>query len=267
MPPLPSPYAWGPYLKDQWGLEVKTDYLVIPAITDERTPGKYKFSRDRFFYFPLSSFTDQPIGRPLQGQRVLWARSLCPILGKLDARGEPAAPPPGVTFQPLLVVPRGEKSTWASSTARLEELGIQLQTGDGSYITPDYSAGDIPVPFDLAVAATKAENKEKGIKPARIVVMSVGTSLTDGYIKSRVEVRDAEGGTSYDDPPRANADLPINSIYWLIGRQGLISSGPIQATMREIPPTLYHALVVAYCVVLPLLVVGIGGLVMYRRSR
>ncbi len=266
MPPASAPYAWGQYLRDQWGLDVKCDYLIVPAITDEKTPGKYKFSRDRFIYFPLSSFTDQPIGRPLQGQRVLGAR-LCPILGKLDARGEPAAPPPGVTFQPVLVVPRGEKSTWASSTGRLEELGIQLQTGDGSYITPDYLAGDIPVPFDLAVAATKAENKEKGIKPARIVVMSVGTSLMDGYIKSRVEVLDTKGGTSYDDPPQANADLPINSIYWLIGRPGLISSGPVQATMREIPPTLRTLLVAAYCVALPLLVVGIGGLVMYRRSR
>jgi hypothetical protein len=37
--------------------------------------------------------------------------------------------------------------------------------------------------------------------------------------------------------------------------------------MREIPPTLRTLLVAAYCVALPLLVVGIGGLVMYRRSR
>jgi len=266
MPPASAPYAWGRYLKDQWGLDVKTDDLVIPAITSEKTPGKYKFVRDRFTYYPLSSFTDQPIGRPLQGQRVLWT-SLCPILGKLNARGEPAAPPPGVSFQPVLVVPRGEKATWASNSARLDELGFQLQTGEGSYITPDYSAGDIPVPFDLAVAATRAEDKDKGIKPTRIVVMSVGTSLMDGYLKRRVEVHDAEGGTAYDDPPRANADLPINSIYWLIGRPGLISSGPVQATMREIPQTLRTVLVAAYCVLLPLLVVAIGGLVMYRRSR
>jgi hypothetical protein len=172
-----------------------------------------------------------------------------------------------VSFQPVLVVPRGEKATWASNSARLDELGFQLQTGEGSYITPDYSAGDIPVPFDLAVAATRAEDKDKGIKPTRIVVMSVGTSLMDGYLKRRVEVHDAEGGTAYDDPPRANADLPINSIYWLIGRPGLISSGPVQATMREIPQTLRTVLVAAYCVLLPLLVVAIGGLVMYRRSR
>jgi hypothetical protein len=264
MPPASAPYAWGQYLRDQWGMDVKTDYLVVPAVTDEKTPGKYKVDAERFNYLPLSSFTDQPIGKPLQGQRVMWT-NLCPILGKLTTRGEPAPPPAGVTFQPVLRFPGADKATWA--TRRIQDLLAQFRTSEGSYISPDYEAGDIPVPFDLAVAATKAEDKEKGIKPVRIVVMTVGASLSSGYMDQEVPVRDAKGTLSLADPPRTNADLPINSIYWLIGRQGLISSGPIQATMREIPPTLYNALVVAYCVVLPMLIVGLGLLVMYRRSR
>ncbi len=264
MPPASAPYAWGPYLKGQWGLEVKTDYLIIPAVTDEKTPGKYKVDAERFSYLPLSSFTDQPIGKPLQGQRVMWT-NLCPILGTLNARGEPAQPPAGVTVQPVLSFPAADKSAWA--TRRIQDLLAQFRTSEGSYISPDYAAGDIPVPFNLAVAATRAEDKKEGTKPARIVVMTVGASLTSGYLDQEVPERDAKGALSLADPPRANADLPINSIYWLIGKQGLISSGPAQATMREIPPTLRTALVAAYCVVLPLLIVGIGGLVMYRRSR
>ncbi len=144
---------------------------------------------------------------------------------------------------------------------------MQFQTSEGSYISPDYAAGDLPVPFDLAVAATRAEDKENGIKPSRIVVMTVGASLTDGYLDREIPVRDAKGTLSLADPPRANADLPINSIYWLIGRQGLVASGPVQATMREIPPTLKTVLVIAYCVALPLIVLAVGGLVMYRRKR
>ena len=264
LPPASAPYAWGPYLRDQWGLDVKTDYLVVPAVTDEKTPGKYKVDAERFSYLPLSSFTDQPIGKPLQGQRVMWT-NLCPILGKLTARGEPAQPPAGVTIQPVLSFPRGDKATWA--TRRIQDLLAQFRTSEGSYISPDYEAGDIPVPFDLAVAATKAEDKEKLVKPVRIVVMTVGASLSSGYMDQEVPQRDAKGTLSLADPPRANADLPVNSIYWLIGRQGLISSGPVQATMREIPPALRTMLVAGYCVLLPLLVVAIGGLVMYRRSR
>jgi len=264
MPPASTPYAWGKYLRDQWGLDVKTDNLVIPAVTDARTPGRYKVDAERFNFLPLSSFTDQPIGKPLQGQRVMWA-NLCPIVGKLDAHGKPAEPPAGVTIQPVLGFGSGEKSTWA--TRRIQELLTQFQTSEGSNISPDYSAGDLPVPFDLAVAATKAQDKQKGVKPARIVVMTVGASLTDGYMDREVPVRDAKGTLSLADPPRANADLPINSVYWLIGRQGLIASGPMQATMREIPPTLKTVLMVAYCVVLPLIVLAVGGLVMYRRKR
>ena len=266
IPPASAPYAWGQYLRDQWGLDVKTNYLVVPAVTDEKTPGKYKVDAERFNFLPLSSFTDQPIGKPLQGQRVMWT-NLCPVVGILTTRGEPSEPPSGVTIQRVLSFPSGDKSTWA--TRRIQELLTQFRTSEGSYISPDYSAGagDLPVPFDLAVAATKAEDKEKGVKPVRIVVMTVGASLTSGYMDQEVPVRDAKGALSLADPPRANADLPINSIYWLIGRRGLISSGPVQATMREIPPTLRTLLVAAYCVVLPLLIVGIGGLVMYKRSR
>jgi len=97
--------------------------------------------------------------------------------------------------------------------------------------------------------------------------MTVGASLTDGYMDREVPVRDAKGTLSLADPPRANADLPINSIYWLIGRQGLVASGPVQATMREIPPMLKTGLMAAYCVVLPLIVLAAGGVVMYKRKR
>ena len=264
MPPASPPYAWGRYLRETWGLEVQTDYLVVPAVADGQTPGRYKVDAIRFNYLPLSSFSDQPVGKPLQGQRVMWT-NLCPITRKRNARGESADPPAGVNLQPVLTFPASDEATWA--TQRIQELVTQFRTTEGSYISPNYEAGDQRVPFALAVAATRAGNEDKNIKPSRILVMSVGASLTDGYLDREVQVHDAKGTISLADPPRANADLAINSVYWLIGRQGLIASGPVQATMREIPPTLKNVLIVIYCVLLPLLVLAVGGLVLYQRKR
>jgi len=264
MPPTQAPYAYGDYLRDEWGVDVKTDYLVVPAVTDDQMPGRYKVDGQRFSYLPLSAFSDHPIGKPLQAQRVLWA-NLCPIDRKKDARGDPAEPPPGVTIESLLAIPSHWKSTWA--TRRIQELLRQFQSVEGSYIWPDYAAGDMPAGFDVAVAATRAEDEERKITPARIVVLGVGSSLMDGYLDREVAVRDTKGTISLSDPPRANADLVVNSAYWLIGRENLIASGPVQATMKEIPPGMKVLLVVIYCGVLPALVVGVGSLVMLKRRR
>jgi hypothetical protein len=263
-PPMAAPYAWNNYLRDAWGLEAQTDYLVIPAVTDDKTPGKYKVDGQRFSYLPLSSFSDFPIGKPLQAQRVMWA-NLCPVMRKKDARGDIAPPPPGVNVQSVLGVPADWKSTWA--TRRIQELLAQFQNGEGSYIWPIYEAGDMPAPFDVAVAATRAEDKAKGVSPARIVVLCEGQSLMDGYLDREVAVRDAKGTISLTDPPRADADLLLNSAYWLIGRQNLIASGPVQATMKEIPQGLKLGLVLLYCGALPAVVLGIGGLVLLKRKR
>lgn len=170
-----------------------------------------------------------------------------------------------MTIESLLAIPPHWKSTWA--TRRIQDLLRQFQSVQGSYIWPDYAAGDLPAGFDVAVAATRAEDKDKKISPARIVVLGVGSSLMDGYLDREVAVRDTKGTISLTDPPRANADVVINSAYWLIGRQNLIASGPVQATMKEIPPGMKALLVVIYCGVLPALVVGIGSLVMLRRRR
>ena len=264
MPPMQSPYAYADYLRDRWGIDVKTDYLVIPAVTDDQTPGRYKVDGQRFSYLPLSAFSDHPVGKPLQAQRVLWA-NLCPVDRRKDARGDPAEPPPGVSIESLLAIPPHWKSTWA--TRRIQELLEQFQSIEGSYIWPNYAAGDLPAGFDVAAAATRAEDKERKITPARVVVLGVGSSLMDGYLDREVAVRDTKGTISLTDPPRANADLVINSAYWLIGRQNLIASGPVQATMKEIPPGMKVLLVVIYCGVLPALVVGIGSLVLLKRRR
>ncbi len=274
MPPMQTPYAYGDYLRDEWGIDVLTDYLVIPAVSDEKMPGRYKVDGQRFSYLPLSSFTDHPIGKPLQAQRVLWT-NLCPVVSKRDVRGRPAEAPEGVEISPILGIPASWQSTWA--TRRIEDLLRQFQGSEGSYIWPDYEAGDLRAPFDVAVAATRSvESAEPestqpaagpDVQPARLVVLGAGASLMDGYLSQDVAVREADGTISLRPPPRANADLLINSVYWLTGRETLIASGPVQATMKAIPPTAKIALAAVYCGLLPAAVIGIGLLVMFKRRR
>ena len=261
MPPAPQDYPYASYLRDEWGIDPRTDSLLIPAVTDEQNPGRYKFDPQRFRFLSLNAFTDQPIGQPLTDQRVLW-RFCCPIQRTKDARGEPKAPPKGVQVETILRVPAHWKATWA--TSNIERLDRLIRGGAGSYIFPDVGR-DVEPPMDLAVAASRAADPNGSVKPARVVVLGVGSSMMDGYLDSPVPVFDTRGTISVTDPPRANADLVINSVYWLVGRRNLIAAGPATATMREIAPALKYALVVLYCVLLPAAVVGIGGIVLWRR--
>ncbi len=255
-PPVRPAYGFGDYLREQWGIDVQTDYLVIPAVADQNVPGQFKIDAERFSYLPLSTFSDHPVGRPLQAQRVLWM-GLCPVS---IARERPE----GVAAQPILTVPGNWRSTWA--TSRIEEMLAQFQTTEGSMIAPDFEAGDLAPPFDVAVAAARAGD-EQGL-PVRIVALGVGRSLTDGYLDEPVGRLDADGTLSLTDPPKANADLVINSLYWLTGREQLIASGPAQVRPVKLLDrrtlTILKLLVLG---VLPAAVVALGGLVLLVRRR
>ena len=270
-PPIQPPYGFGEYLAREWGLDVRNDYLVVPAVRDEVVPDRFKIDNQRFAYMPLSNFSDHDIARPLQAQRLLWTW-LSPITR--------TGPVPGVTVWPLLTVPANWESTWA--TTRLKELISQFQTGEGSYIWPDYAAGDMRVPFDVAVAAVRGgqpttrktatssatTTSAPAGKPARIVVMTTAASLVDGYLNQRVSQTDAKGTLTLTDPPWANADLVINSVYWLIGREQYIAAGPVQVKPVALISPNVLAWVRGLCLVgLPLVVAGIGGVVMLLRRR
>ena len=70
------------------------------------------------------------------------------------------------------------------------------------------------------------------------------------------------------DPPRANADLVVNSVYWLIGKDIYIALGPAQIKpVAMIPETTLNVLW-ALCVIgLPVVVLALGGTVLLFRSR
>ena len=272
-PVMQPPYGLNGYLREDWGIEALTDHLVVPAVADDNDPGKFKISGHRLSYLPLNNFGNNAIGKPLRRQRVLWA-SLCPI------RTDPRLPE-GVTVQPLLSIPGDWRDTWA--TRRFRELVEQFRSGAGSKVYPNYAKGDLAAPFDVAVAATRASSTpaqtqptttqaatapdQQRVKSARIVVLGMGQSLTDGYLTQPVPVQDAKGTVTLVDPPRANADVVINSVYWLTGRENYIAAGPAGAQLVLIGKVARTVLATIFVVVLPALVLAAGAMVMVMRRR
>ena len=261
MPPVQPPYVFGDYLRDQWGIDAKTNYRIIPAVADATIAGKAKINPIRFFYLPLSNFSNHPIARPLQGQRTVWS-DLCPVEA-VDS------PPEGVEVQPLLTVPANWTGTWASR--RVVELDRKIKTEPGSLVSPDYEAGDMPIPPQgLSVAAAAVRKRPDGSTAASIVVLGMGMSMMDGYLNAPVPRLDARGGMELTDEPSANADVVINSAYWLAGG-GLtryIAAGPARIKPVEIIDPATRMWLWSLCVIgLPVLAAGAGGVVMLVRRR
>lgn len=262
-----SPYYYRRYLRDEWGIDVRSDYLVVPAIPDEIEPERFTLNYRWLGHMPLSLFSDHPIGEPLTGQRMLWL-FCCPI--EIES-----ALPDRVSVEPLLAIPAAwSDSTWA--TSRVRELIDQANRG---LIRPDYPQGDLPIPRDdvgmpLAVAATRlalpdtsgGEQATAPKDPVRIVVLGVGMSLVDGYIN--VPPPGDDRSRSQADPPRANADLVINSVYWVVGRDDLIAAGPPRPKpIRAMTIASRTVLQLLCVVVLPAAIIALGGLVMIIRRR
>jgi hypothetical protein len=264
-------YPYNDYLRSEWGLEAAIDYLVFPAIADEKRPDQYEVVIENLFAYPLNTFNaEHPVSAPLRGQRTVW-QLLCPVLRTEEA-------PEGVVRHPLLSAP-GDRSVWA--TNRLPEM---LQTFEVSgFVRPDYDAGDLATPFAVAMAAAReptttqpaqpgeagtqpAEPDAPPTKPARVMVLGVGASLADPYINTPVYVREAQGASKPTDPPHANADIVVNGAYWMVGHASFIASGPVAVEpIEDVSPVTWRVLWTACVVVLPLLVLALGGIVALQR--
>lgn len=248
-------YAYNNYLQANWGIDVRTDCLVIPVQPSSEAPNRYHFAPTRFRHMPLSTFTNHPIARPLQGQRVLW-QMLCPV--------RQVASPEGVNVAGILGVAPGETRIWA--IADVERIARQIDSNVGGHIEANIALGDILAPFDVGVAATRDDSDDQ--PPSRIVVLTMAGALTDNYLAERVSVISPDSGLITYDPPKVNADVIVNSAYWLAGRQENIAAGPVRIQpMRTIDP-LQRKWLWAICVIaLPVAMLAGGGLLLYVRRR
>jgi len=226
--PIPPNTEIHTYLERTWGVEIVRDARVIVGNPDQSMPGHFKINVEAFTYLPISTFSDHPIGEPLQGQRVFWLDA-CPIIGQLVEA---------------------------------------IRAGRG-LIRPAYGAdGDVPVPMDLAVAATRKADEETGRPKGRIVVMSVGASMQDWYVTRPIGVSDGKGGFSFDEPPKINTTLVVNSLYWMTDKADYIAAGPgSNKTIGMVDDETEVALKVMSLAGFPLAVLILGAVVMFLRRR
>ena len=250
------------YLRDDWGIEVQNKYLLIPTLRDAADPDILRIRGLLLQWMPLSNFSDHPIGRPLQAQRMMWsATATCPVQRAKNV-------PDGVSVETLLTLPAEQSATFA--TARIRELAEQFYAGEGGIIQPDFDRKidpDLRPPFDLAMVASRGEDEAAGRKPSRVVVLGMAVSLMDDYLTRRVEVRGERDTIIPTDPPTMNADLLVNSAYWLVGLEDRIAAGPAVVKPVNIGPTARNVLMALFAIGLPLAVLAAGGCVMLVRRR
>jgi hypothetical protein len=251
MPPAEPKYGYEELLKDKYGVDVLYKYRTVFGIPEQRTPGYYGVNVQRWGYMPLNDFTDMPIGRPLQGRRVLML-DVCPVAKTPEARD-------GMTVDTILTVPNRDEYWAAEDVVKL----VQQVVGDrekGGLVTKQ--PGDKMAPFGVAVAVS---NKNE---PAA-VILGTGGSVLDGYLSERVpRIGGKNDRLSFDPPPTANADLVVNSVLWLTGRADLIGAGPvILPPVRRIPDGQMALIRGMVWVLLPSLVLIAGGAVFAVRRR
>lgn len=254
---LPQTYPFAEYLRGVWGLEAGTDFMIVEGIPSD-TPGKYQINPVRTSYMPLSTFTSQPIGKPLQGRRMIWTRS-CPITDTPDA-------PEGVVRTPVLTIPETMTNIWGVND--LQRLASEVEGSRSGLVSPQYDKGDRKVPLTLVTAATRSGDLAKGIVPSRLVLLGVGLSLTDMFLTSPIPELTKQGGFEATPPPGDDADLAVNAAYWLVGKESYIAAGPtnvepVRAMGQATQTTLW-----VFCVlVLPAAVIAAGLVVMAARKK
>jgi hypothetical protein len=115
----------------------------------------------------------------------------------------------------------------------------------------DYVLGEGEVPGARAVGF--AVEPSRG---GRAVVFGTGSFLTSAYLTS------AEGG-------RANMDLGLNSVHWLVGREEAIEARPRQVyeSRVDLHPEEYRRIALYVLGLMPLGAVGLGLLVWFARRR
>lgn len=150
------------YLRDDWRVDVKAGLPVLAGIPDRTQAGWFRIAILSFSYLPLSTFTDHPIGKPLQGQRMVWTEA-APVK---RAKARRKAKLPKVTHESLLRVPEGRRDIWAPK--KLAEVFRKIEEGEkGGLIRPE--RGDIRPPFDLALVAEREEKKAKNAGATKLI--------------------------------------------------------------------------------------------------
>ncbi len=252
MQPTEPKYAYEDLLKSKYGIEVSYKFRTVFGIPEQRTPGYYGVNVQRWGYMPLNDFSDMPIGKSLQGRRVLML-DVCPVT-------RTAQTPDGVKIDTILTTPNRDEYWAAGDVMKLVQQVVSDREKGGLV---SKQPGDKPSPFPVALAVTSDKNEPIA------VVLGTGGSVLDGYLGERVpRIGGKNDRLSFDPPPTANADLVVNSVLWLSGRADLIGAGPvILPPVGRIPDAQLAFIRGLVWILMPALVLAAGAAVFAVRRR
>lgn len=245
------PYALAAMLKNQWGVTVDSQYRVTWIEPDPRQPDKIGVNGERFTVIPLNSFTDQPIGKPFQYNPVRIVEA-CPL--KLAEN-----PPAGVKPEPILLVPNSDEYVGADVRDLIKIINeLANPSANG---TVQRSPSLLKPPFTLMLAARNEQTK------AQAVIFSGGRSITDSVI-ARPIIKQVNGRIVSEAAPVTNAELIVNSLFWLLGENKLIASGPPAApSIKSIEPDRMNVLRALVYGLWPAAILVPGLLIWFARRR
>ncbi|HPM22259.1 MAG TPA: Gldg family protein [Phycisphaerae bacterium] len=224
-PPSPMPgavgaYEYADYLKSTWGIDVLYGGLTLRFVQHPDKKGEWVpagrqpqlLSTD-----DVVRLSDHQISAPLKADRAAFVLAAPLRLTPADSR------PAGLTLDVLAEV-RKTVDVWAC--ADLNSIEEQLKRKQGVQPGP----GDVPTPFPIAVAASRAPAAPSSAptsQPAvqRVVVFSSEHFASDALAQaSGLQQR---GNALIVGPLYpANSDLFINALHWLAGDADRIAVGP-----------------------------------------
>ncbi|MEI7837490.1 MAG: hypothetical protein WCK05_13910, partial [Planctomycetota bacterium] len=277
------PLALGEYLRNEWGVNVMSDWRILSGLADPNRPGQFQLTVALYRYLSAVDFdATDIISKPLRGLRTLW-QDLCPLMLKDTVLADTQAELDGLAGQadprrreledrlarlarlqqkPLMTVPAA-RGIWA--TRDLMSLFEQFERDEGR-ITPG-GEHDLRGPFTTAVAVVRKEDPDRKIPSGQIVVVSTALSLVDAYLAQPVWQIGEGGAVQPEAPPRIDAELIVNSAYRLGGLKGWISEPARTEPMRPVTPAGMTWLWLLCVLGLPAVVLAVGGAVLYARSR
>jgi len=204
--PVPQKYEYNDYLRKNWGIGVEDGYLTLSfSPNPQRKDVWIPVSREPIIASDAFEFTDHPIAKPLQGQRLGLA-TIAPLTLVADD-----AKPEGVTVEPILTMGDSE-SVWAIKD--LNRLQEDFTKNQGTRRYDD----DITPPFPLGLAATNADG-------GKLVVFASDRFAADMMLNMG-QLAMVGGTLQVAKLYPGNPDLFVNGLHWLTGDADRIAVGP-----------------------------------------
>lgn len=256
--PFPTPYAYADYLKNEWGIDVRSSHIAMQFQVNPRGNGDAWIPASRQATLLTSGangafrFTDQAISKPeqsLPGGMI----AVAPLL-MVEGDGKPA----DVTLEPIAETNNSE-NIWAFSDINRFQEDMQNVENAGTRLYE----GDIAAPFPIALAGTRKDGK-------KLVVFGSQQIVSDGLLNQASLMQVGNRVVLASSFP-ANADLFLNALHWLTGNADRIAVGPRKSDVPRLDK-LKEGAMAGFCNVFLVgiwpgvaLLAGVGVFLMRRR--